>query len=510
MAIVWYLHTLATIRTRTVTKIEPTPLHVRSYTGTTLCMVHAHSPAPVLVLLRDDYRVADNPALHAACATGQPVLCAYVQDAALQDASGTRIADWAQAACAQLATSLHEQGQTLFMLCGPTGLSVPALAQAVNATDVFWNRRYDAPGIAADTDVHASLKKQGVSVHSCTGRLLFEPWAIRTQAGQPYRVFTAWWRAARDLPEPPPPLPAPDMRGKEYVPAHTLMLPDGVHLHRVGTKPPALPPGWTSGEKAAHANLHRFIENALADYETQRDRADAPHGTSLLSPYIRVGQISVRQIWHAIRHAADQNPHLTTDAEKFLAELGWRDFAWMQMFTTPDLATRNLRAEFDHMPWRTDAADLAAWQQGQTGFPLVDAGMRQLARTGWMHNRVRMVVASFLTKHLLTDWREGERWFYTQLVDADAAVNAMNWQWGAGTGIDAAPWFRIFNPVGQSEKYDPAGQYIRTWVPELAALDNKTIHTPWKSTQRLKYPAPIVDLKLGRLRALECWKNLPK
>ncbi|WP_228142362.1 deoxyribodipyrimidine photo-lyase [Acetobacter ascendens] len=284
-------------------------------------MVDAPSPAPVLVLLRDDYRVADNPALHAACATGQPVLCAYVQDTALQDAPITRIADWAQAACAQLAASLHTQGLALFMLSGPTRLAVPALAHAVNATDVFWNRRYDAPGIAVDTDVHASLKQLGVTVHSCTGRLLFEPWAICTQAGQPYRVFTAWWRAARDLPEPPPPLPAPDIRGKDYVPARALNLPDGVRLGRVGTQLPALPPGWTSGEKAAHANLHLFIENALENYETQRDRADATHGTSLLSPYIRVGQISVRQIWHAIRHAADQNPQMATDTEKFLAEL---------------------------------------------------------------------------------------------------------------------------------------------------------------------------------------------
>lgn len=475
------------------------------------------SVSPVLVLFRDDFRLTDHPALYGACTTGQPVLCVYVHDP--ETTRGGAIGWWLAQACTALAEALSEKGGTLHHLSGHTPAVVAEFAQTAGVDTVFWNRRYDPTGKAQDTALKAWLEQQGISVQSCAARLLHEPWTIRTGAGTPYRVFTAWWKAARTMGEPGRCLPAPQQITFAPLPADARAL-------TLRTLPPAppLPAGasaaeadWPCTEADAQDTLTTFVEDNLAHYIQEHDRPDKDT-TSRLSPYLRAGLLSARQVWHAVSTAAT-TPALAENAEKFLSELGWRDFAWMQLFYEPDLAWRNLRPEFDHMPWQKSPALLAAWQQGQTGYPLVDAGMRQLYATGWMHNRVRMVVASFLTKHLLTDWREGEQWFQARLVDADPAQNAMNWQWCAGTGIDASPWFRIFNPVGQSEKFDPTGAYIRTWVPELRQMPDKLIHTPWKADASLcrqigftpgkSYPNPIVDLKLARGIALECWKNLP-
>lgn len=480
-----------------------------------------NAPTPpnrlALVLFRDDFRLADNPALNAAHASGQPVVCAFVHDPQTQPKGA--IGWWLAQARQAFAAALQAQGGTLLEIEGHTPECVPHLATLLGAESVFWNRRYDPTGKEQDTKSKARLEAQGVSVHSLPGRLLHEPWAVQTGSGQPYKVYTAWWRAVRELGPPSRCVSAP--RQLTFAP-----WPQAVQALAIQTPPaPPLPEvaeatmqEWPCSEADAFEQMQDFIADNVARYSDERDRPDKDT-TSRLSPYLRAGLISVRQVWHAVEDAIQKKPHCAENAWTFLSELGWRDFAYSQLFYNPTLATQNLRPEFNDMPWHTNPTLLQAWQQGQTGYPLVDAGMRQLYQTGWMHNRVRMVVASFLTKHLLTDWRKGEAWFYTRLVDADPAQNPMNWQWCAGTGIDASPWFRIFNPVGQSEKFDPTGAYIRAWVPELRHLPDKLIHTPWKADAALcrqiglrlghTYPLPVVDLKEGRAEALAAYKNLP-
>ncbi len=271
---------------------------------------------------------------------------------------------------------------------------------------------------------------------------------------------------------------------------------------------------WNPGEKSARARLAAFLKTGLAGYSGDRDRPDRA-GTSGLSPHLRFGEISPRQIWHAARFAADERPALSGDAEKFLSELGWREFCRHLLFDVPELASRNLQPQFDAFPWQRDDKALSAWQRGRTGYPIVDAGMRELWHTGVMHNRVRMVVASFLVKHLLIDWRDGEAWFWDTLVDADPGSNPANWQWVAGSGADAAPYFRVFNPILQGEKFDSDGGYVRRWVPELARLPDQLIHQPWSAAPLelaaagvelgKDYPRPIIDHKVGRERALAAY-----
>jgi deoxyribodipyrimidine photo-lyase len=271
---------------------------------------------------------------------------------------------------------------------------------------------------------------------------------------------------------------------------------------------------WTPGEAAAQKRIDLLLKGAVAGYSTDRDRPDR-EGTSRLSPHLRFGEISPRQVWYAARFAAAEHPHHASDINKFLSEVGWREFCRHLLFDVPDLATRNLQASFDEFPWRQDADALRAWQRGRTGYPIIDAGMRELWHTGTMHNRVRMVVASFLVKHLLIDWREGERWFWDTLVDADAGSNPANWQWVAGCGADAAPYFRVFNPILQGEKFDPDGVYVRRWVPELKDMPSKFIHQPWNASPLVlsdsgvklgeSYPTPIIDHKVGRERALKAY-----
>jgi deoxyribodipyrimidine photo-lyase len=346
---------------------------------------------------------------------------------------------------------------------------------------------------------------------------------VKNQSGKPFRVFTAYWRAVSKLDPPEAPLGAPRTLRFHSLPRQFKLNP--VPLTRLGLEPKkpdwagGLRDAWTPGESAAHNHLKRFLANALNEYSTDRDRPDRP-GTSRLSAYLCCGNISVRQIWH-IAHSAVRNdpaPGKQRQLAKFLAELGWREFNYQVLYHHPDLAERNFQSRFDPLRWRADRRGLEAWQRGLTGYPIVDAGMRELWTTGWMHNRVRMVAASFLIKHLLIDWRHGEQWFWDTLVDADPANNAANWQWVAGSGADAAPYFRIFNPILQGEKFDPSGDYVRRWVPELARLPAKLIHKPWtaKAEQlaaagvRLgkTYPRPIVDHDMARRRALMNVKSL--
>ena len=463
---------------------------------------------PIIVWLRQDLRLADHPALWAAVESGSPVIPVYVLDQANHELSpGGASRWWLHHSLAALTRDLRRRGGTLILRRAPEpAAAIEALAKETGAQGVYWGRRYAAAEVAADQALKARLVAMGLAARSFNTSLLFEPWTIESKTGGPYRVFTPFWRACCDAPEPAAPHPAPAV---VPAPAH---LPPGDRLedwHLLPTTPDwaaEFASAWQPGEAGAAARLERFLDEALAGYRTARDRPDR-NGTARLSPHLRFGEISPRQVWHAVRH------HLTTakhppdaDADAFLAELGWREFCYSLLHYNPGIAREPLRAEFRDFPWDRDAASLRAWQRGRTGYPIVDAGMRQLWATGWMHNRVRMIVASFLVKHLLQPWRSGERWFWDTLVDADPANNAANWQWVAGCGADAAPYFRIFNPVLQGRKFDPDGVYVRRWVPELAGLEGARIHEPWKSAT--PYPAPIIELGAGRARALAAYASL--
>ncbi|MBN9457492.1 MAG: deoxyribodipyrimidine photo-lyase [Bosea sp.] len=469
---------------------------------------------------RDDLRLADNPALVCAAGTGA-TYCIYVlDDRAERRALGGATRWWLSHSLEALAAALERRGGRLDILCGDPAELLPAFAEAAAVDLITWNRRYDAPSVDLDAALKERLSGNGTAVRTFNGSLLNEPWEVTTRTGQPMKVFTPYWRAARERGEPEAPLPAPTR-------LQAPVLPDSLG-HRVRSLPElALRPtrpdwagglreAWTPGEDGAAQSLVDFIEDGLGGYADGRDRPDRD-STSRLSPHLRFGEISPRQIWHALGTArkSGEAKGSAADAEKFLSELGWREFSYHLLFHNPDLATRNYDQRFDDFPWKHDGEALRRWQRGLTGVPLVDAGMRQLWTTGWMHNRVRMVAASFLIKHLLQDWRTGEAWFWDTLVDADPANNAASWQWVAGSGADAAPYFRIFNPVTQGETHDPAGAYVRRWIPELAGLPDKNIHAPWKAPDdALKaagirigetYPAPLVDIGFGRQRALDAF-----
>lgn len=486
--------------------------------------------APVIVWFRDDLRLADQPALAHAAATGQPLICLYIHDphAAGERPPGAAMRWWLHVTLKALDASLHALGGRLLIVQGAQDEVLDACIAASGATGVFWNRRYGGRAREADAALKARLRDGGLTVESFNGTLLYEPWTVLNQSGEPFQVYTAFWRACRRAGDPPPPEAAPERMIFQRLPAGLTQLAS--KLDDLGFEPKkpdwagGMRDAWPAGEEAALERLRAFLKGDLEAYAEERDDPSVA-ATSRLSPYLAVGALSPRQAFAALK-AAQHGRHggsaarRETSAEKFLSELGWREFCYYQRFHWPDLAERNLRAAFDAMPWRRDAKALRAWQRGLTGYPLVDAGMRELWHTGWMHNRVRMVVASFVAKHLLLDWREGEAWFWDTLVDADGASNPANWQWVAGSGMDAAPYFRIFNPVLQGQKFDPRGIYVRQWVPEIAGLPDKFIHQPWKAGEaqlaeagvRLgaDYPLPVVEHDMARQRALEAFAKTGK
>ena len=478
---------------------------------------------PALVWLRDDLRLADQPALAAAVASGAPVLCIYVFD---EESPGIRPHGgasrwWLHHSLAALGESLAAIGGRLDILHGRAGEIVPAVARSAGATCAFWTRRYEAATIQIDTAVKATLVADGLRVESFNGQLLFEPWTLRTKMGDFYRVFTPFWRSCLALPDPGQPAPAPRQLMAADWPAKAPKRATLTSLGLLPTKPDwagGLRAAWTPGEAGAKARLADFLDDGIASYANHRDRPDIP-ATSRLSPHLRFGEISARQALAAARHAVDAGKAPARDVEKFAAELGWREFSYHLLFHNPDLAHKNFQARFDAFPWRQPAsAELTAWKTGRTGFPIVDAGMRELWHTGTMHNRVRMIAASFLVKDYMADWRIGEDWFWDTLCDADPASNAASWQWVAGSGADAAPYFRVFNPILQGLKFDPAGAYVRTWVPELAALPDAWIQKPWEAPPLVlkaanvalprDYPMPIVDHAMARDRALAGFASL--
>ena len=459
---------------------------------------------PIIVLFRRDLRLEDNPALNWAARSGQPVVPLFAFD---RDFDLPRIGSasrwWLRRSLKSLAEDLVAAGGRLVLRSGKASKVLPALAHEIGASTIVWNRLYDPVDVEQDRTLKSDLRAQGLNMHSFNSSLLFEPWNIKTESGSPYRVFTPFWRRclAIGLPsrETMQHRATFDIRPTSESIDSLIPEPDGAWLT-------GLESSWTPGTASAKAKLDSFIDNGLSIYRTQRDLMARP-GTSRLSPHLHFGEIGPRQIVAAVECHAESGP--------YLRQLGWREFSANLLFFNPDLRDSNLRREFDAMPWRNEPELIEKWRQGLTGYPLVDAGMRQLMQTGWMHNRTRMVTASFLTKHLLMDWQQGAAWFHNALVDADVANNVASWQWTAGCGADAAPYFRIFNPVLQSQRFDPDGIYLCRWLPELAALPKCFVHAPWSAPEDVlsaagialgeDYPWPVIDHSFARKRALELY-----
>lgn len=478
------------------------------------------SASPLIVWFRDDLRLSDHPALHAAAQSGAPLICLYVLD---EESSRRRTPPgrpigsasrwWLAQSLRSLQGSLAARGQSLILRRGLAARVIADLAQEVRASAVHWIESDIPVKAVAEREVAAALDRISIASRSFPSDLLVRPASLRNKEGRGLRVFTPFWKRVLSLGDPPQPLPAP----KTLKAGPKVATDDLASWNLEPTRPDwasGLRETWTPGEPAAQERLKDFLDNDIAAYASLRDRPDRD-ATSRLSPHLRFGEISPRQVWHAANFAAARKPAVSQGVGKFLSELGWREFSRHLLFDHPQLHERNLQSSFDAFPWRRDAKALRAWQRGQTGYPIVDAGMRELWHTGIMHNRVRMVVASFLVKHLLIDWRDGETWFWDTLVDADPGSNPASWQWVAGSGADAAPYFRIFNPILQGEKFDPDGAYVSKWVPELARLPAKLIHQPWEATPMelaaagitlgKTYPEPIVDHKAARARALAAY-----
>ncbi len=401
---------------------------------------------------------------------------------------------------------------------GPALETLRKLVRESGARAVYWNRRYEPAAIARDQHLKEALRSEGLIAESFNSALLREPWTIHNQSGKPFQVFTPFWRACLAGPDPGMPAETPANLTFTRKAVASLKL-DQLELESKLNWAAAMRETWTPGEAGAAVELNRFLAGAFADYGAGRNRPDL-EGTSRLSPHLHFGEIGPRQVFAAMKAHAEKAGLAMAQwrGSQFYAELGWREFAHHLLFHFPNTPRFPLREEFQRFPWRTEPAWLKAWQRGRTGYPLVDAGMRQLWASGWMHNRVRMVVASFLVKNLLISWQQGAAWFWDTLVDADLAGNTLGWQWTAGCGADAAPFFRVFNPVLQGEKFDPHGDYVRRWVPELARLPQRWIHRPWEAAPGIlseagvvlgkSYPEPIVTLFSSRERALEAYRSL--
>ena len=470
----------------------------------------ASAESPVILWFRNDLRLADHAALHAAIETHRPILPVFILDDAAAGcwALGGAARWWLYHSLAALRQALTERGGHLTLRRGDTVSILAQLATDSGATDIYagaaaepWARRLDQA--IADT--------LPVTLHRLRTTTLFHPNSIRTKTGGAYSVYAPFANACQALGGPKPPIPEPSAIRCAPPPASDLLDDWGL----LPTRPDwagGLRATWTPGEVSALERAHAFLADDLPRYPIARDHP-AGGGTSMLSPHLRFGEISVAQLWHLAHHHPPSRPR-----EILLRELLWREFCAQLLWHYPQIPDEPLKPVFARMPWRDDPPALAAWQRGRTGVPIVDAGMRQLWHVGWMNNRVRMIVASFLVKHLLLSWQDGEAWFWDTLVDADLANNAVNWQWVAGSGADASPYFRIFNPVLQGCKFDPDGDYVRQHVPELSRLDARYIHTPWQApTTALEaagialdqtYPRPIVDLAAGRQRALMAFATI--
>jgi len=466
---------------------------------------------PVILWFRQDLRLADNPALTHAAETGQPVIPVYILDqgpAALPMGAASRW--WLDKSLRALDAALQDRGSRLILRRGDSEAELRRLIEESGADAVFMNRRFEPDAFARDADIAHALKTEGIACKGWNGTLLARPGSVLNGSGQPYKVFTPFLRSLLAAAVPPSPAAAPS----QITAAAATPASDDIDAWALHPARPDWSGGfdWSPGEAGADAALSAFVKRGLKTYGAGRDIPAEP-ATSRLSPHLHFGEISPWRAIAAARSAVDSGHVPAAEAEKFVAEIGWREFSAHLLHAFPQITDTAFRPEYDAMPWRNDPAGLEAWRRGRTGYPVVDAGMRELWTTGFMHNRVRMIVASFLVKHLLIDWREGEAWFRDTLVDADLASNVQNWQWVAGSGADASPYFRIFNPVTQGRKFDADGRYVRRWVPELRRVPDRWLHAPWTAQPEVlrdagvrlgsDYPRPIVDHDVARRRALD-------
>ncbi len=472
-----------------------------------------------IVWMRQDLRLTDNPALYHATQGSDAVIPAYIHapEEAAPWAPGAASNWWRHHSLKALDHALKKRNSQLLIRFGPSLDALQKLITESGASEIFWNRLYEPQLLKRDRQIKQTLEQQGIRVHEFDGALLYKPGTVLTKEQKPYRVFSRFWHTCQQLGLGEPPLPTPSRLSPLTLASENIetlgLLPDIPWDH-------GLRQSWQPGEASAFETLHEFCDTALETYDSGRD-TPGKSGTSRLSPHLAFGEISPRQVAAAVLNTFIDHTAANSSrgAETFIQELGWREFANHSLYHFPYITDQVLNKRFEHFPWQHDECLFSAWQQGKTGFPIIDAGMRQLWQTGWMHNRVRMVVASFLTKNGLISWQQGARWFWDTLVDADLASNSFNWQWVAGCGLDAAPYFRIFNPIRQSEKFDPNALYLSHWLPELAKLPTRWLHTPWLTPDEIQfsshvhigkdYPLPILDLNTTRKRALNLSKQLP-
>ncbi len=469
------------------------------------------SHAPTLLWLRRDLRLSDHPGWQAALKARGPIIPVFILDPLVEESHGAAPKWRLSLSLGQLAQDLAAAGSRLILRRGRALDVLRELITETGARHVVWSRLYDRRSIVRDSEIKAALTADGTQVTSVNASLLFEPWTVETQTGGIYRVYTPFWKAVRDRPVPDPIAAPADLAPPETWPASD-QLEDwalGAGMHRGAD---VVAGHICLGDAAAQDRLETFIDRAIDRYKSERDfpTLDA---TSGLSENLTYGEISPRQLWHAGYRAMHERGH-THEAEHFLKELVWREFAYHLLYHTPEIETGNWRAEWDTFPWRDDNIDAERWRRGVTGIEMVDAAMREMYVTGTMHNRTRMLVASFLTKHLMTHWKIGEAWFRDCLIDWDPAANAMGWQWTAGCGPDAAPYFRIYNPDTQAQKFDADRQYRDRFLAEgrtaqhadaLAYFD--AIPRSWGMSPDQPYPAPVVGLAEGRTLALTAYEN---
>ncbi|WP_291537394.1 deoxyribodipyrimidine photo-lyase [Brevundimonas sp.] len=467
---------------------------------------------PVILWFRRDLRLRDNPALTQAHETGRPILPVFILDDRYDRPVGAASRWWLDKSLRALDGALQDRGSRLILRRGASLPVIQGLIAETGAEAVYMNRLFEPNAFEHDAEIAHALKADGVECHGFNAALMRRPGAVMNGSGSPYKVFTPFLKTLLSKSQPPPPAAGP---GRISTP--TGVDSDDLNDWRLHPTSPDWSGAfdWTPGEAGAARALSNFLANGLATYARDRDFPDRP-ASSRLSPHLHWGEISPWRAIERARQGAAAGKVSSAEAEKFVAEIGWREFSAHLLHQFPYIVDRAFRPEYDSMPWRDDPRALQAWKNGRTGYPLVDAGMRQLWATGWMHNRVRMIAASFLVKHLLIDWREGEAWFWDTLVDADLASNVQNWQWIAGSGADASPYFRIFNPVAQGEKFDPKGGYVRRWVPELARVPDRWLHAPWTAPDEVlgeagvrlgrDYPYPVVQHDKARARALEALK----
>lgn len=468
---------------------------------------------------REDLRLLDNPALHFAAAQGS-VTPVYIFPEGLGSASYW----WLHYSLERLSNSLKEKGVSLVLRSGDPSKILPELAADVGANQVVWNRVYSPKGMAEGEAMKAQLEANGLTCKSFNGQLLIEPTNVLNKQGTPFKVFTPFWRHCLNSLSPPEPLPEPDFVDSQSQ-RHDSRQVESQKLEDWGLLPtkPNWAKGfegqWQPGELGAQVSWRAFLDGAATRYKDGRD-IPSESNTSLLSPHLAFGEISPRQLWHDMHNAIACQSVDSENGAKYLSEIGWREFSRYLLVHFPYVESKPFNSRFELFPWQDNPALIDAWKHGKTGYPIVDAGMRELWHTGYMHNRVRMIVASFLTKHCLSHWEHGMQWFWDTLLDADIANNTASWQWAAGCGADASPYFRIFNPILQGEKFDADGAYIKKWLPELKDLPKKYINKPWeadgmtltlaKVTLGVEYPYPIVEHKAAREAALSAYQAIKK